>query len=257
MCRIEICGENEHVNNAFFKFPSTPHLALLGHVDIRGDKVMTESEQNVFLQHEIVVEEKVDGANLGISFDSDGTIRAQNRGEYLQIPFTGQWKKLREWLTAKTDTLFEPLTDRYILFGEWCYAQHSVSYNRLPDWFLGFDIYDKNTHRFISCNRRDELFQMMNVSPVPIITVGHFTLSELTEFLSHSIVGDDPAEGLYLRINQGDLLEQRAKLVRPAFIQSVDQHWSRSAIKPNRLLSEKMEPKNKRFTPRPSATSCA
>ena len=40
--------------------------------------------------------------------------------------------------------LFEILSEKFILFGEWCYAQHSIFYDRLPDWFLGFDIYDKD-----------------------------------------------------------------------------------------------------------------
>ena len=58
--------------NDFFKFPSTPHLAVLLGVDVRGDKVMSEKERDEFLRHEITVEEKIDGANLGISFDGDG-----------------------------------------------------------------------------------------------------------------------------------------------------------------------------------------
>jgi len=120
----------------FFKFPSTPHLTLLGNVDIRGDKVMSESERDEFLQHELIVEEKVDGANLGFSIDSEGNIRAHNRGAYLHLPGSGQWKKLEEWLSPRTDVLFENLRDRHILFGEWCYARHSFFYDRLPDWFL-------------------------------------------------------------------------------------------------------------------------
>ncbi|HNO75924.1 RNA ligase family protein [Nitrosomonas mobilis] len=134
----------------FFKFPSTPHLATIAGVDIRGDKVLSESERDEFLQHHLVIEEKVDGANLGISFNSEGNIQAQNRGAYLHLPRTGQWKKLGNWLTPRIDTLFEQPSDRYILFGEWCYAQHSVFYDRLPDWFLGFDIYDKQSGRFLS-----------------------------------------------------------------------------------------------------------
>lgn len=222
----------------FFKFPSTPHLALLGAVEVRGDKVMSESERNDFLRHELVIEEKVDGANLGISFDAEGNIRAQNRGAYLHLPSTGQWKKLAEWLAPRTDVLFEQLTDRYILFGEWCYAQHSVVYDRLPDWFLGFDIYDKSTARFFSCTRRDKVFRAIGISQVPKVERGHFTLVELRELLSQSQLSDKPAEGLYLRFDQGDWLFQRAKLVRPAFIQSVEQHWSRSGIKANRLEIE-------------------
>jgi ATP-dependent RNA circularization protein (DNA/RNA ligase family) len=200
--------------------------------------VLSESERNEFLQHNLVVEEKVDGANLGISFDSEGNIRAQNRGAYLQLPESGQWKHLEQWLTPRTETFFEHLSDRFILFGEWCYAQHSVFYNRLPDWFLGFDLYDKQIGRFFSSVRRDKLFRKMCIAQVPIIARGCFTFSELKKLLSKSKLTDQPAEGLYFRLDKGDWLAQRAKLVRPAFIQSVEQHWSRSAIKPNRLCLE-------------------
>ena len=199
---------------------------------------MSESERNEFLRHELVVEEKVDGANLGISFDAEGNIRAQNRGAYLHLPSTGQWKKLSEWLSPRTDALFEQLTDRYIIFGEWCYAQHSVIYDRLPDWFLGFDIFDKSTAKFFSYSRRDQAFRALGILQVPVIKRGRFLLSELSSLLSQSKLSDKPAEGLYLRFDQGDWLEQRAKLVRPAFIQSVEQHWSRSSIRANRLRLE-------------------
>jgi len=114
--------------NDFFKFPSTPHLAVLQGVDVRGDKVMSEEERSEFLRHEITVEEKIDGANLGISFDGDGNLRLQNRGGIVQLPGQGQWKKLEEWLTSRIDTLFEHLEARLILFGEWCYAKHTVFY---------------------------------------------------------------------------------------------------------------------------------
>jgi len=226
------------VRDNFFKFPSTPHLALPGDVDIRGDKVMSEPERDAFLGHKLVVEEKVDGANLGISFDSNGNIRAQNRGAYLSLPSLGQWKKLLEWLSPKEDILFDHLIDRYILFGEWCYAQHSVFYDRLPDWFLGFDIYDKQVGHFLSTDKRDAFFREMEISKVPFIAHGHFTFSDLKEFLSFSRLGDQLAEGLYLRFDQDNRLVQSTKLVRSDFIQSIEQHWSRSGIKKNQVIWE-------------------
>ena len=222
----------------FFKFPSTPHLATLAGFDIRGDKVLSESERDEFLQHDLVVEEKVDGANLGISFDSEGNIRAQNRGAYIHSPRSGQWKKLGDWLTPRTDTLFEHLSDHFILFGDWCYAQHSVFYDLLPDWFLGFDVYDKRFGRFLSSKRRDDLFTEMCVAQVPVLARGHFAYPEVKKFLSTSKLSDQRAEGIYLRFDQDDWLAQRAKMVRPAFIQAVEQHWSRSTIRPNRLRLE-------------------
>jgi ATP-dependent RNA circularization protein (DNA/RNA ligase family) len=226
------------VKEDFFKFPSTPHLATLPGVDIRGNKMLTESERDEFLRQEITVEEKVDGANLGISFDTEGNIRAQNRGAYLHWPYSGQWKKLVDWLAPRTDALFEHLSDHFILFGEWCYAQHSVFYDRLPDWFLGFDIYEKKPGRFLSSERRDALLREIRIAQVPVVARGRFTYPAIKKLLSQSKLTDQPAEGLYLRFDQNDWLVQRAKLVRPAFIQSVEQHWSCSAIKPNRLSSE-------------------
>jgi hypothetical protein len=226
------------VNGEFFKYPSTPHLAVLGDVDIRGDKVMSEAERNEFLRHELTAEEKVDGANLGLSFDREGNLRVQNRGAYLQLPAAGQWKGLGEWLASRTDRFFDHLTGQYILFGEWCYARHSVSYDRLPDWFLGFDVYDKQASRFLACVPRNELFAKMQIARVPIVGRGHYSLADLTKLLSRSRLSGQLAEGLYLRRDQGDWLLQRAKLVRPAFMQGLEQHWSRSAIRPNHLISE-------------------
>jgi ATP-dependent RNA circularization protein (DNA/RNA ligase family) len=226
------------VKDDFYKFPSTPHLAILGGNPVRGDKVLTTNERDDFLQHELFIEEKVDGANLGISFDASGNFRVQNRGSYLHYPYAGQWKKLSDWLDPKMDLLFESLSDHRILFGEWCYAQHSVSYDRLPDWFLGFDVFDKNSWRFLSCSRRDTVISGLGLSPVPVIGRGRFSLSGLNKLLSRSQLSGNPAEGLYLRFDKGDWLEQRAKLVRPEFIQSVEEHWSRKGIRANRLKLE-------------------
>ncbi len=223
------------MTNDFYKFPRTPHLAVLADSIVRDDKVMSEPAREMFLRHELVVEEKVDGANLGISFDGEAQARCQNRGAYLPYPYTEQWKKLSEWLAPRTDILFEKLTDRYILFGEWCYARHSVFYDKLPDWFLGFDIFDKESLRFLSCSKRDALFRNIGIPGVPIIAKGHFTLSELRGMLSISRLCDKPAEGIYLRFDQEDWLKQRAKLVRPEFIQSVGDHWTRGGIKANQL----------------------
>ena len=218
----------------FYKFPSTPHLALLGDVEVRADKVMLEFDRSEFLQHNLVVEEKVDGANLGISFTSSGQLTVQNRGTYLQSPYSGQWKKLTEWLARKIDLLFDSLDDQFILFGEWCYAQHSIPYDQLPDWFLGFDIFDKRKGEFISCERRDEMFSALGIFGVPLLKQGHFSLDELIHLLSISRLSNQSAEGLYLRFNTGDFLCGRAKLVRPMFIQSNAKHWSRKPITPNR-----------------------
>lgn len=67
----------------FFRFPHVPHLAWLGKGQPRDDKVLSPDEAAALLSGEVVVEEKVDGANIGFSASEDGELRAQNRGSYL------------------------------------------------------------------------------------------------------------------------------------------------------------------------------
>jgi len=223
------------LESGFVKFPSTPHLAVLEGVSVRQDKVFSKSEQDVFLSNKIVVEEKIDGANLGISFDSDGNIKAQNRGSYLSLPSSGQWKPLEKWLEERVEYLFDRLTDQHILFGEWCYATHSVNYGQLPDWFVGFDIFDLSSHRFLNHESRNKFFSQMGIHPVPLVASGKFSLPEAKELLSKSCFGVEPAEGLYFRIDSGDWLGGRAKIVRAHFLQAVKIHWTRQPLRFNRL----------------------
>jgi len=64
-------------------------LAWLGGGSAREDKVFSPAERSAFLEKPVVIEEKVDGANIGISVSPSGEIRVQNRGQYIQLPSPG------------------------------------------------------------------------------------------------------------------------------------------------------------------------
>ena len=83
----------------FFRFPNTPHIRWLAGGSARGDKILSEPEVADLLSGEVTVEEKVDGANIGVSLDDAGRLRAQNRGQFLEEPFRGQFSRLPAWLT--------------------------------------------------------------------------------------------------------------------------------------------------------------
>ncbi|MEZ6101663.1 MAG: RNA ligase family protein [Pirellulaceae bacterium] len=240
-----MCGKGV-VSSEYFKFPSTPHLRMLNGAKFREDKVLTAAEQREFLLHEIFIEEKLDGANLGISFDRYGNVHAQNRGSYVHQQYTGQWRMLYDWLSSRKNILFEFLGSRYILFGEWCYATHTIFYDRLPDWFLGFDLFDTETRRFVSVLTRQTMFELMEIQSVPIIASGHFTLGQVVVMLKESEFGPEPAEGLYLKCDEKEWLSQRAKLARAGFMQSIEQHWSRKPLFLNQLRSKEAPPSSGR-----------
>ncbi len=219
----------------FFKFPSTPHALVTPNTDLRIDKALDEDSVKRLFSSPITVEEKIDGANLGISFDSNGEIVLQNRGKHIVKPYHGQWKKLLDWVPSHLDALFNGIEDRYILFGEWCYAKHSILYTALPDWFIGFDLFEKSEERFLSVERRNILLNSMGISVVPIIGHGVFSKVQLPQLLRKSAFSDCECEGLYLRLDSENYLEIRAKYVRESFSQSINEHWSKLSIQHNSI----------------------
>ncbi|MFZ3140883.1 RNA ligase family protein [Polaromonas sp.] len=221
----------------FFRFPHTPHLAWLAPGSPRDDKVLSVAEAEKLLAEEIVLEEKLDGANLGFSIGPDGTLRVQNRGQYLVPPFTGQFAQLGKWMAMHQDRLFDGLTESLMVFGEWCAARHSLDYDQLPDWWLMFDVYDRDVKRFWSTTRRNELAVVLGVSVVPCLYQGRVTLVELKQWtfgeVSRFRRGD--AEGVIVRREDAMWLQQRAKLVRPNFTQAITQHWRKRVVEWNRI----------------------
>jgi hypothetical protein len=223
----------------FFRFPHTPHLAWLGEGQPRDDKLLAPDEAEALLSGEVVVEEKVDGANIGFSTGEHGGLCVQNRGSYLDPDHSHrQFRPLWGWLRAREPALGEALGPDRMLFGEWCYAVHSVAYERLPDWFLGFDVYDRSVNRFWDTSRRDALLATLRLHPVPRIVRGHFTLEAIEQLLSNpSQVGDSGVEGLVVRRESGGFTTARAKLVRAEFTQAIGEHWSRGPLRRNELVA--------------------
>ncbi len=222
---------------AFFRFPHTPHLAWLGSGAPREDKVLTAAEVQALLSGEVIVEEKVDGANLGLSLGEDGSLRAQHRGRYLELEsLSDQWKLLERWLSTRRHALEDALAPDLILFGEWCYAVHSVRYTRLPDWFLAFDVYDRSKGKFWSVQHRNELVRDLHVAVVPEIGRGRFDLGRLQGLLGSSKMTDGLAEGLYVRREEDGHLVARAKLVRAEFVQNIHEHWSKRRLEANQMV---------------------
>lgn len=220
---------------AFFRYPHTPHLAWLGESLPREDKVLSESERRELLDYQLVVEEKVDGANIGFSLDDVGELRIQNRGSYLERgSLAPQFRTLFQWADSRSDLLLRHLGPQRILFGEWCFGVHSIRYYELPDWFLAFDVYDRATRRFFDVEARDALARDAGLCLVPRLASGRFTSESLPKLLGKSMLGAARGEGLYLRAVGAPM--RRAKLVAPEFTQAMSEHWSRRRLETNSVV---------------------
>jgi len=248
------------------KYPRTRHLegSRLG----PGDEDLSQVPFSQIAGREIVVEEKCDGANSAISFGDDGGLLVQSRGHYL----TGgarekHFNLLKQWASVHRDDFYRALGRRYIMYGEWMYAKHTVFYDRLPHYFLEFDVFDRQRGIFLSTPSRRELLAGLPVVPVPVLKIASFaSLPELTDLIGHSLFiadghlqrlrdhclksGLDPQrccaetdptglmEGLYIKVERDGLVVDRLKFVRASFLQTVvqsDSHWLTRPIVPNQL----------------------
>lgn len=227
----------------FFRFPHTPHLAWLGDGSPRDDKVLPPNEVTALLAGDVVVEEKLDGANVGLSLTRDGSLRAQNRGRYLAEPHTGQFARLPAWLAQHCEGLRSVLKPNLILFGEWCAARHSLDYAALPEWYLLFDVYDRTAGRFWSTPRRNALASEAGLVTVPTVLHGKTTVTALKQLVvtKQSHYRDGPMEGVVIRRESTEWCEARAKLVRSDFTQAIDIHWRKRALEWNRIHHEEFK----------------
>jgi hypothetical protein len=82
-----------------------------------GDLSQVNSQPVAFLVGNVIVEEKVDGANIGLSLDSQGTICAQNRGSWIERGADPQFQPLWAWIAERHAVLTEILRADRILFG--------------------------------------------------------------------------------------------------------------------------------------------
>ena len=146
------------------------------------------------------------------------------------------------------------LEDRFILFGEWVYARHSVHYRRLPHYFFEFDIYDKQEARFprpgttARAARRDRHPHGARSSIAARSTREQLrgpdrpvTVRQRVREPVHGAHGQP--DGGALPANRGEgRVTGRAKFVRPEFVEKVKQseHWQHQAMVPN-LLAEGAE----------------
>ena len=236
----------------FTKYPRTPHL--FGSRGTDDDKHLGQRESLDFIADaSLIVEEKLDGTNVGIHFTSAGRMVLQCRGHEITTGMHAQYDLFKQWTMGKRPVLEDDAGGPLLLFGEWLYARHSVHYRRLPHYFFEFDIYDKQRRVFLDLASRLEKLEGTGILTVPVVHRGPATADELHHLIGPSQFDSavrEPAHGSH-RQSDGRALpshrgrgprDGRAKFVRPEFVEKVKQseHWQHQAMMPN-LLAEGAE----------------
>ena len=142
---------------AIRKYPRTHHI-----LDSRlqpGDDDLRSEPLEIIEGRHLIIEEKLDGANSAISFDASGGLLLQSRGHFLTGgPREAHFDLFKSWANSISHLLLPILADRYIVYGEWLYAKHTIFYDCLPHYFIEFDVLDREQDHFLS-----------NPCPLPVI----------------------------------------------------------------------------------------
>ena len=136
-----------------------------------------------------------------------------------------------------------------IMYGEWMYAKHSIFYDRLPHYFMEFDVLDRETGKFLDTPSRHELLIDLPIHSVPVLASGIFnSRDEILSYLGDSkyitdnhianlkaeaerlgldadrIVRETDSsrmmEGIYIKVERNGEVVDRMKFVRNSFLQT-------------------------------------
>ena len=179
----------------------------------------------------LIITEKMDGSNT--SLEADGCFARTHAGAPTHKSFDG--------LKALHAAIKHKIPGNYQLFGEWCFAKHSIEYAELPGYFLLFNVREMNEeipNMWLSWESVELWAEEVGVPTVPVLFKGSVhsekELKELVESLmiQPSVCGGI-REGVVARMADEffdiDFSSYVMKCVRANHVQT-DDHWKDQEI---------------------------
>lgn len=207
---------------ASLPYPRTPYLWASGAIT-RGDRVLAPAEILDWLLHPVVVEEKLDGANVSIWWERN-QLQVASRGGPEAMDRGGQLGPLRSRVNAGYGQLQPLLENGLVLYAEWLWLTHTVHYDQLVDHLVVLDFWHPD-EGFVALRERDRLSRAHGLVVPPRLFDGVLgSEAALVKLMGRSRFGSELMEGVVLRRDDG----QRCKVLRPGFVRAADANIGRS-----------------------------
>jgi atypical dual specificity phosphatase len=234
------------------EFPRIPHLPYKANA-APGDIIAGEEEVNELFTtlrlkvpvHEMFVEEKVDGANSAICLHEDNPIirnrtHILNKGFHKDTPAKKQFLRIWNWFyenKAKFERLNEACGFSAGVYGEWLYALHGIRYDKLPSYFIAYDVYDWEQGRFLNTLEARYQLGVAGFDVVPLLLQGSFGIfDQQLEVLCNrgsQYSTTDLREGVVVKVCDDDKVLHRFKMIRSDFVQGCN--WNEEELTKNKL----------------------
>lgn len=211
-----------HLFTYRIKYPRTYHLPWSPGAT-NDDKIL--SSLKGLENEEVVVTAKMDGENTTLYRD------------YLHARSTDyEPHPSRTWLKSYHSQFAHEIPENWRICGENLFAQHSIIYQNLSNFFQVFSIWnDRNV--CLSWDETVEWIELLGLQSVPVLYRGPWDERLLLDLKLESL-DNDPLEGYVVRVARSlSYREFRScvgKMVRANHVQT-DQHWMNSKVTPNQL----------------------
>lgn len=195
------------------------------------NRIKEEYEFKFCKGDKIVIQEKIDGANIAIRYDSEtDMVIGQSRNNLLNEDsgFNGfiEWKN-----TLDKNLMKSVLGDNLVLYGEWL-VQHRVIYpkDRYRNAYF-YDVFDTETESYLPQDRVKEIVAALNLIYVPVFYEGEFISWEhCNQFVGQTQLGCETGEGVVVknitRLNKSDVFY--LKIVHEKFSEIKISKWDDS-----------------------------
>lgn len=199
--------------NAYF--PITPHLR--GSCGTSDDTFMDLQTTQRILSSHVIVQEKLDGLNIGAQMTPSGTLVLIQKDRVLTLSELDTMPPLAKWFAAHRREISDVVGTRLTLFGEYVPKARLPIHAKVP-WIL-FDAYDHLVGRFISQSELQRRAARLPLAFVPALFEGTlYDTAAVENLIQQSRVTCDIMEGVYLRLEHGSFLKERYKFVRRGYV---------------------------------------
>ena len=204
------------------KYPRTHHLPWSP--GMNDDDRRLES-LSAFEGRRVIVTEKMDGENTTLYADYTHARSVDSRSH-----------PSRDWVKGFWSKFAYEIPQGWRICGENLFARHSIPYESLPTYFMGFSVWDDRGN-CLPWDETLEWFALLGITPVPVLFDGVFDTMAVQRLWADQDA--TRSEGYVVRVADGFSLAQFrthvAKFVRRDHVQTT-KHWMRGQrIIPNGL----------------------
>lgn len=207
------------------KFPRTYHLPWSPGLT-KDDRQM--ADRDPFAGKEVVATVKMDGENTSMYRDG---VHARS------LVFEPHVS--RNWVKVVWGKISHEIPEGWRICGENLWAEHSIPYKNLEDYFLVFQVWNER-NVCLSWDETKEWAALLDLKTVPVLYEGDGSRDRIERLYTPTFRGD-PNEGYVVRLRgsfpYSSYRTSVGKYVRANHVQTHG-HWMRQQVKPNGLMQE-------------------